>query len=516
MIWKQMTLIFVMILLMKISRIHGKLTPPSSYERGVILDTSLDCTFVKAMGPFVGSFNMDFIRDSKVLARVFVHLHQQHLTVTEHDKHHEELETVTEKNVLEVRGTVMTDLNKVKLPDIAKKVEELFLLVNHKEGDNSTADHHSKAQHKPSPENLVFDEKHHGDSWEFYICPEVIVVARHGHPIAHFDKISALIEPPTHAALFCANPEGCLHDQEHSQSLYLVTRALLKHSLPFSPDSESTRLAHEDPKLLNVREHLQSPPASEERKVVPMFIGVLSAPQYFDRRAGVREAWFQEVRKLNMDSKFFLGRHKDENINKQVQEEAEKYQDVVIVPMDDDYYSITQKTAAIFVYAHYHYDAKYIMKCDDDTYVFAAKILSFLQGIAKQEYIYTGTVSMHAQPSRDPHSQWYVPTTEMKENHYPPFAHGPGYVVSQDLSDFFVAEIESQNHHLVNLRLEDVSVGFWVDHAINNHHLPINIVPEPRFKLVGCSSKSLIGHYINPTVMRTIWKTFQQNPEHPC
>lgn len=50
--------------------------------------------------------------------------------------------------------------------------------------------------------------------------------------------------------------------------------------------------------------------------------------------------------------------------------------DTVVLPCPDDYMSLPKKTYACFKYALETYDFKYLLKCDDDTYVVPDRLLS--------------------------------------------------------------------------------------------------------------------------------------------
>ena len=53
----------------------------------------------------------------------------------------------------------------------------------------------------------------------------------------------------------------------------------------------------------------------------------------------------------------------------QVQKEEEQYGDLAFLPEKTNYKSILFKTFFIFQYAAEHFDFRYVLKTDDDTFV---------------------------------------------------------------------------------------------------------------------------------------------------
>ena len=62
-------------------------------------------------------------------------------------------------------------------------------------------------------------------------------------------------------------------------------------------------------------------------------------------------------------------------VNLQLKKEIDFYDDMIIVPFMDHYELVVLKTLAIYEYGVQNISAKYIMKCDDDTFVRVDTIL---------------------------------------------------------------------------------------------------------------------------------------------
>jgi len=50
---------------------------------------------------------------------------------------------------------------------------------------------------------------------------------------------------------------------------------------------------------------------------------------------------------------------------------------------------------------------------------------------------------MYGVPIRDTKNKWYMPESEWAEKSYPPFPHGPGYVISNDLVQAIVRSLNN-------------------------------------------------------------------------
>ncbi|RLM91631.1 hypothetical protein C2845_PM08G06100 [Panicum miliaceum] len=122
--------------------------------------------------------------------------------------------------------------------------------------------------------------------------------------------------------------------------------------------------------------------------------------------------------------------HGRNEINVELKKEAEFFGDIVIVPFMDSYDLVVLKTIAICEYAVHVVSARYIMKCDDDTFVRLESVM------AEVKKIRSGM-------------------------DYPIYANGPGYVISSNIADAILSEF--LNHKLRLFKMEDVSMGMWVE-----------------------------------------------------
>ncbi|KAE8696592.1 putative beta-1,3-galactosyltransferase 19 [Hibiscus syriacus] len=174
---------------------------------------------------------------------------------------------------------------------------------------------------------------------------------------------------------------------------------------------------------------------------VELFIGILSAGNHFAERMAVRKSWMQYklIKSLKVVTRFFVALSGRKEVNVELKKEAEYFGDIVIVPYLDNYDLVVLKTIAISEYGVRTMAAKYIMKCDDNTFVRVDSVITEVQKFGDKS-IYIGNMNYYHKPLRD--GKWAVTYEEWPEEDYPPYANGPGYVISSDIAQFIVTEFE--------------------------------------------------------------------------
>lgn len=131
-----------------------------------------------------------------------------------------------------------------------------------------------------------------------------------------------------------------------------------------------------------------------------LIILILSSPENVSKRSTVRETWLKlkdrghtidgDNLKFRMKHYFVIGglglsAETSKNVNK----EQLKYNDILILPMRDNYNNLTYKVMRSFEWLKEQYevgfDFKYVLKCDDDSFV---RIDSLVHEMAQIELIY--------------------------------------------------------------------------------------------------------------------------------
>ncbi|KDP27154.1 hypothetical protein JCGZ_19853 [Jatropha curcas] len=250
-------------------------------------------------------------------------------------------------------------------------------------------------------------------------------------------------------------------------------------------------------------------------KALDLFIGVFSTANNFERRMAVRRTWMQypAVKTGAVAVRFFVGLHKNQLVNEQLWNELQTYGDIQLMPFVDYYGLITWKTIAICTFGAEVVSAKYVMKTDDDAFVRVDEVLTSLKRTNVTHGLLYGLINYNAQPHRNPNSKWYISIEEWPESYYPPWAHGPGYVVSKD-----IAKAVYRRHkkgQLKMFKLEDVAMGMWVA-EMKKGNLQVSYINEDRVYNEGCKDGYVVAHYQSPREMLCLWQKLQEGNEPGC
>ncbi|CAM0905611.1 unnamed protein product [Alopecurus aequalis] len=280
--------------------------------------------------------------------------------------------------------------------------------------------------------------------------------------------------------------------------------SIFASSLPSSHPSFSPE------RYLEMSEQWRAPPLPAEP--VELFIGILSAANHFAERMAVRKSWMMYTRKSsNIVARFFVALNGKKEINAELKKEAEFFRDIVIVPFMDSYDLVVLKTIAIAEYGVRVIPAKYVMKCDDDTFVRIDSVLEQVKKVRSDKSVYVGSMNYYHRPLRS--GKWAVTYEEWPEEVYPNYANGPGYVISSDIARYIVSEFDNQTLRL--FKMEDVSMGMWVE-KFNITRRPVEYRHDVRFYQAGCFDGYFTAHYQSPQHMICLWRKLQSGSTHCC
>ncbi|TVU11947.1 hypothetical protein EJB05_45559 [Eragrostis curvula] len=261
-------------------------------------------------------------------------------------------------------------------------------------------------------------------------------------------------------------------------------------------------------------ETLKAPPVPLNQSV-DLFVGIFSTANNFKRRMAVRRTWMQydAVRSGNVAVRFFVGLHKNEVVNEELWNEARTYGDIQLMPFVDYYSLILWKTIAICIYGTNVLSAKYVMKTDDDAFVRVDEVLASLHRVNTSHGLLYGRVNSESQPHRDPYSKWYITPEEWPEENYPPWAHGPGYIVSEDIAKEVYRK--HKKGELKMFKLEDVAMGIWIN-EMKKDGLDVKYENDGRILVDGCEDGYVVAHYQEPRDMMCLWDKFQKTKRGTC
>ncbi|KAK9725354.1 hypothetical protein RND81_05G138100 [Saponaria officinalis] len=252
----------------------------------------------------------------------------------------------------------------------------------------------------------------------------------------------------------------------------------------------------EDLDLIIDVDQLKAPPLLRKKGRLVLFVGVFSTGNNFERRMALRRSWmqYQAVRSGSVAVRFIIGFHKNADVNHDLWREAQAYGDIQLMPFVDYYSLISLKTIAVCILGTKVFPAKYIMKMDDDAFVRIDELLLSLKEKTANGLLY-GLISFQSSPHRNTDSKWYVSNKEWPKDSYPPWAHGPGYIISRNSAKFIVQG--HQRKDLKLFKLEDVAMGIWIENYKDNNS-KVKYFTDDRFYNAGCDTDYILAHYQNP------------------
>lgn len=165
---------------------------------------------------------------------------------------------------------------------------------------------------------------------------------------------------------------------------------------------------------------------------------VTSAPDYFHRRDIIRETYadIRLKKQYNFNVFFALGMSENHALQKLVKDENDRHQDIIQWNFIDNYNNNTIKSLALLDWAaNFCIKSSYILKADDDTYVNVFNLhtnglFNLKEQNVRDRYVLYGMIGS-GKVIRDPEHKWYIPKDVIQHSHYPIFAQGSGYMMTQ-------------------------------------------------------------------------------------
>ncbi|XP_047541377.1 uncharacterized protein LOC125074178 [Vanessa atalanta] len=231
--------------------------------------------------------------------------------------------------------------------------------------------------------------------------------------------------------------------------------------------------------------------------------------EIMERESGNTDVDFKLVFLLGLPSQ-----DNDTEIQEKIDEEVDKYGDVIQEGFIDSYNNLTLKSIMMlkWVTNNCNQSARYILKTDDDMYVNVPNLIENLRNRSKvhdstkgqeKEYLLIGDLICGARPVQDVGSKWYSPRYMYGGRVYPRYLSGTGYALSAPAAHaLYEAALRTSYFHL-----EDIYItGMCAVRA------KPRIVPrdEPGFSYsaVGNSAcvahSHLTAHRVRPARMRLV------------
>lgn len=147
-------------------------------------------------------------------------------------------------------------------------------------------------------------------------------------------------------------------------------------------------------------QHSRTEAGSGKKKRPSLFVAVISAPGYFEKRESIRQTWRRSLFESQQDVDlvgfaFILGSIHGRNgssIQEAIDRESATHRDIIQIDMLDSYHNLTLKVTALLNWAdRYCQAADFVLKVDDDIYVNTRNLVSVLQPLSSSQRAVYGT-----------------------------------------------------------------------------------------------------------------------------
>ncbi|XP_013422058.1 beta-1,3-galactosyltransferase 1-like [Lingula anatina] len=222
------------------------------------------------------------------------------------------------------------------------------------------------------------------------------------------------------------------------------------------------------------------------RKDAFLLILITSSPENFVKRQGIRKSYCNKKQTeaiggvtCNWQCVFLIGKTDKYTINKNLKKESAISRDLLFGNYLDSYRNLTLKVLHGLRWSSEECHAKYILKTDDDCFINTPILSQFLlYENTLTKGLYAGHVFVEQQHrevvrGNPKFNKWAVSDQDFKEQYYPEYVSGTGYVLSCDV----VEDILSLVPKVPPFVNEDAYIGTLV------HKLGISPVKSGRFSL---------------------------------
>lgn len=171
-----------------------------------------------------------------------------------------------------------------------------------------------------------------------------------------------------------------------------------------------------------------------------LLVLITSSVQHSGKRKAIRNSWLKLNSPLSKHI-FVVGRKGSQDDEAILLSESSEFGDLLILPSTkDDYNTLSEKVLRAFVHISSTWTFKFLLKCDDDSFVRTPDIVHELSTrFAKTKNLYWGFFNGNARVKRN--GRWRE-TKWILCDRYLPYALGGGYVLSHSMVNFI-----ARNHH---------------------------------------------------------------------
>ncbi|XP_003796690.1 N-acetyllactosaminide beta-1,3-N-acetylglucosaminyltransferase 3 [Otolemur garnettii] len=202
------------------------------------------------------------------------------------------------------------------------------------------------------------------------------------------------------------------------------------------------------------------------KEPVFLLLAIKSSPSNYERRELVRRTWGQErqVHGVRLRRLFLVGTasspHQALKVNRLLEMEAQVHGDILQWDFHDSFFNLTLKQVLFLQWQETRCtNASFVLNGDDDVFANTDNMVSYLQGHNPGHHLFVGHLIQNVGPIRAQWSKYYVSKLVTKEEKYPPYCGGGGFLLSQ----FTAAALRRAARVLDLFPIDDVFLGMCLN-----------------------------------------------------
>lgn len=240
-------------------------------------------------------------------------------------------------------------------------------------------------------------------------------------------------------------------------------------------------------------------------------IFIHSAPENVEKRTAIRDTWGANTN-LSIKVLFMLGFTSNQAVQQVLNEEQEKYNDIVQGNFIDKYRNITYKHVMALKWIYYFCNqTEFVLKTDDDVFINMPKLIhSLLPTLPSSKLIFCD-VTYNARVKRTWRSKWRVSFNEFAASVYPDYCAGWAVLYSMDVAQQLYIEAQKYRFFWV----DDVHITGIIAKRLKIKHFPSKnwtLTEEKTAKQIISNKKwpsgtsYIFGPYdASPVIIRRLW-----------